>query len=435
MTAVELLDAFRRRRISPSEAVDGCLATLDAREPEVQAFRTRCDGAALAAAAESDIRWRRGEPRTLEGVPFAVKDIIETAGVLTTVGSRLFAEWVPARNATAVQRLLDAGAILIGKTATPEFAFGDAIDGHRAVSPWHADHWTGGSSSGSAVALAAGEVPLALGTDTGGSIRVPASYCGVVGLKPTAGLVPRDGVVPVSSTLDHTGPMARTVDDVALMLDVIGGTMPPGDESRPLRIGRPVEWFFDWGTDEALRAADDAIAALVELGATVRDVSLPSAHLAGMTAWTITVREFAEVRAADHDRFDQMTPAAVGRIEAAAGLSPADYRAALATRTQLQREVEEAFAEVDVLITPATPTPAPRITPPADPLFEGGDAAWLERIARNFLIANVTGIPALVLPVAIHDGLPIGVQILARASGDATCLRAGLALEAARDRR
>jgi aspartyl-tRNA(Asn)/glutamyl-tRNA(Gln) amidotransferase subunit A len=427
---VELLDAFRSGRSTPSAAVAECLSTLDEREPELHAFRTRCDDAASAAAAESDARWRRGDPRSLEGVPFAVKDNIETAGVLTTVGSRLFAQWVPARDAIAVRRVLDAGGILIGKTATPEFAFGDAIDGHHAVNPWHADHWTGGSSAGSAVALAAVAVPLALGTDTGGSIRVPASYCGVVGLKPSRGLVPRDGVVTVSPTLDHAGPMARTVDDVALLLDVLAGTtLASADESRPLRIGRPVEWFSGWGTPEVLRAADDAIGELAELGATVRDVSLPSAALAGMTAWTITVREFSEVRAADRDQLDEMTPSARERFLAGAGLTTDDYRAALANRTRLRREIEAVFADVDVLVTPATPTPAPRISPSADPLFEGGDAAWLERIARNFLIANVTGIPAMVVPVGSHEGLPIAVQILGPPGGDAVSLRAGRLLE------
>jgi aspartyl-tRNA(Asn)/glutamyl-tRNA(Gln) amidotransferase subunit A len=148
-----------------------------------------------------------------------------------------------------------------------------------------------------------------------------------------------------------------------------------------------------------------------------------------MTAWTITVREFSEVRAADRDRLDEMTPSARERFLAGAGLTTDDYRAALANRTRLRREIEAVFADVDVLVTPATPTPAPRISPSADPLFEGGDAAWLERIARNFLIANVTGIPAMVVPVGSHEGLPIAVQILGPPGGDAVSLRAGRLLE------
>jgi aspartyl-tRNA(Asn)/glutamyl-tRNA(Gln) amidotransferase subunit A len=190
-----------------------------------------------------------------------------------------------------------------------------------------------------------------------------------------------------------------------------------------------VEWFCDWGTPEVLRAADDALAAFAELGATVRDVSLPSAPEAGTTAWRMTVREFAETRAADRERLDDMTPSARERFLAGSGLDEEEYRAALDTRERLCREIAAVFAEVDVLVTPATPTPAPRISPSADPLFEGGDAAWLERIARNFLIANVTGIPALVIPVGVHDGLPIAVQVLGPPAGDAGCLRAGRLLE------
>jgi aspartyl-tRNA(Asn)/glutamyl-tRNA(Gln) amidotransferase subunit A len=428
-TASRLLDAFRTGQSRPSVAIEDYLGTLDAREPRVHAFRTRCDAVARAAAAEADLRWRDGTARPLEGVPFAVKDTIDTAGVLTTAGSELYATRVPQHNAAVVQRLLDAGAILIGKTATPEFAFGDAIDDHRAVNPWHADHWTGGSSSGSAVALAAGEVPLAIGTDTGGSIRVPASYCGVTGLKPTFGLVPRDGVEPVSSTLDHVGPMARTIEDVARMLEVMAGGSFRGEAPRPRRIGRPVEWFFDWGVPEVLRAADDAIGRLAQVGFPVRDVSVPSAHLAGMTAWTITVREFAALHAARPERFDRMTPASVRRIEAGSALTAAQYEDARATQTQLRRELADAFGGVDAIVTPATPTPSPRVAPPVDRWFEGGDEVWLERIARNFLIANVTGIPALAVPVAVHDGLPIGVQILAPPGGDQVCLQVGRALE------
>jgi aspartyl-tRNA(Asn)/glutamyl-tRNA(Gln) amidotransferase subunit A len=429
-TATALLAAFAAGTTTPSEAMAACLARLDACEPAYHALRTRCDEQAVAAAGAADDRWRRGDARALEGVPFAVKDTIDTAGVLTTAGSQLHADRVPARNATVVQRMLDAGAILVGKSVTPEFAFGDAIDEHRAVNPWHADHWTGGSSSGSAVALAAGEVPLAVGTDTGGSIRVPASYCGVVGLKPTFGLVPRDGVEPVSATLDHVGPMARTIEDVVRMLAVMAGGPVGGDAPGPQRIGRPREWFFEWGSPEVLQAADDALARLARLGFTVHDVSVPTAPRAGMAAWTITVREFAALHAARPELFDRMTPSSVRRIEAGSALSEAEHDDALATRGQVRRELAGAFATVDAIVTPATPTQAPCVAPP-DPRFEGGDEVWLERIARCFLIANVAGIPALVLPVAAHEGLPIGVQILAPPGGDGTCLQVGAALESA----
>jgi len=442
-SAVDLLAAFGRGETTPSEVMEACLARLDACEPSYHAFRTRCDEAATVAAAAADRRWRRGNARALEGVPFAVKDIIETDGVLTTLGSGLFADWVPDRNATVVQRLLDAGAILVGKTATPEFAFGDAIEGHGPVNPWSADHWTGGSSSGSAVALAVHEVPIAVGTDTGGSIRVPASYCGVAGLKPTFGVVPRDGVVPVSWTLDHTGPMARSIDDLALVLGAMAGPSardpsssrrPPGDarnvdDVRGLRVGVPTDWFFDSATPEVVNAVHGAIDRLVGLGATVRPVALPHAHLGGVIAWTITVCEFASLHEADLDRLDDLTPSAADRVVAGAAMSAADYLRALRARALVQRDFEAAFAAVDVIVTPATPTPAPRVTPPIDPLFELGDRAWLDHIARNLLAFNVTGMPALVVPIGLERGLPVGLQVAGPPFAEGTILSVGHALD------
>jgi aspartyl-tRNA(Asn)/glutamyl-tRNA(Gln) amidotransferase subunit A len=426
LTATELLARFRAGDATPSAAVEAALERIAGRDAAYHAFRTVVADAARAAAASSDTRWRRGEPRALEGIPFAVKDNVDTEGVLTTAGTARFADRVPVRNATVVQRLLDAGAILIGKTVTPELAFGDAIEDHRAVNPWDLARWTGGSSSGSAVALAAREVPLAVGTDTGGSIRVPASYCGVCGLKPTLGSIPRDGVVPVSTTLDQLGPMGRTVDDVALMWSVMAdGTRPTTD--RPLRIGVPSEWFFDWGTPDVLDAVRGAVDRLRDHGARIEPVSLPAATTAGLVAWTITVAEFAACYG--DGPLDDLTDAARARIAAGAELTAVDYVRALEMRASVIRQFDEAFGRVDAIVTPATPTVAPRVAPTADPLFDGGDEVWLERIARNFLIANVAGIPALVVPVAISAGLPVGAQVLAAPGGEETGLQVGRWLE------
>jgi aspartyl-tRNA(Asn)/glutamyl-tRNA(Gln) amidotransferase subunit A len=425
-SATDVIACLRRGELTASELIAGVLDGIEAAEPRHGAFRTVVGDSARAAAAVADERWRRGDPRPLEGVPFAVKDNIDTAGVLTTAGTRRFDERVPDRNATVVQRLVDAGAILVGKTATPELAFGDAIDGHRPVNPWAADRWAGGSSSGSAVALAAGEVPLAIGSDTGGSIRVPASYCGVFGLKPTFGAVPRDGVVPTSSTLDQPGPMARTVGDVALMLAVMADRSPV-DRARPLRIGVPTEWFFDWGAPEVLGTARAAVAALEDAGAHVEEIALPHAGSAGRLAWIITVAEFSARYGAGP--VDDLTETSRRRIEAGAQLTAVDYLRALEDRAVVNGEVDDAFRRVDAIVTPATPTPAPRIAPIPDPLFDGGDEVWLERIARNFLIANVTGMPALVVPVGSHEGLPVAVQVLGPPMGEDVCLRTGLLLE------
>jgi aspartyl-tRNA(Asn)/glutamyl-tRNA(Gln) amidotransferase subunit A len=426
LTATELLAGFRGGEATPSAAVDAVLDRIERRDAEYHAFRTVVGDAARAAAAAADDRWRRGEPRPLEGIPFAVKDNVDTRGVLTTAGTPRFVDRVPPRNATVVQRLLDAGAILIGKTVTPELAFGDAIDDHRAVNPWDAERWTGGSSSGSAVALAARLVPLAVGTDTGGSIRVPASYCGVCGLKPTLGSIPRDGVVPVSTTLDQIGPMGRTVADVALMWSVIADDGGPGTDG-PLRVGVPTEWFFDWGTPDVLEAARRAIDQLGAYGAHVEPVGLSTATTAGLVAWTITVAEFAAGYGGGPT--DDLTDSSRARIRAGAALTAVDYVRALEMRVAIIRELDEAFGRVDVIVTPATPTVAPRIASAPDPLFDGGDEVWLERIARNFLLANVAGIPALVVPVAMGDGLPIGVQVLAASGREDRCLQVGRWLE------
>ena len=426
LTATGLLALFRDGEATPSAAVDAVLDRIARRDADFNAFRTVVGDAARAAAASADEHWRRGEPRPLEGIPFAVKDNVDTRGVLTTAGTARFSNRVPERNATVVQRLLDAGAILIGKTVTPELAFGDPIDGHRAVNPWDPDRWTGGSSSGSAVALAARELPLAVGTDTGGSIRVPASYCGVCGLKPTLGSVPRDGVVPVSTTLDQLGPMGRTVDDVALMWSVMADDARPATD-RPLRIGVPTDWFFDWGSPDVLEAVRGAVDRLAGHGALVEPIHLRTAASAGLVAWTITVAEFAA--GYGDGPVDDLTDAARARIEAGAALTAVDYVRALEMRSSVIRELDDAFERVDAIVTPATPTVAPRVAPTADPLFDGGDEVWLERIARNFLIANVAGIPALVVPVAMGDGVPIGVQILAASGREDTCLQVGRGLE------
>ena len=425
-SATVLLERLRARETTPSEVVEEVLADLAPGESRYHAFRTVVADAARAAAVAADRRWKHDDARPLEGVPFAVKDNVDTRGVLTTAGARRLASRIPEGNATVVQLLVDAGAILIGKTATPELAFGDAIEGHRPLNPWDAGRWTGGSSSGSAVALASGEVPLAIGTDTGGSIRVPASYCGVVGLKPTLGAVPRDGVVPVSTTLDQPGPMARTVDDVALMMSVL---RPPAHacSRRRLRIGVPTRWFFEWGTPEVLDAARRAASALAHTGAELQEVELGSAPRAGRVAWTITVAEFAALYGVG--KRDDLTAGSRARIDAGLRITAVDYIRAMEDRSTITRDLDDAFARVDAIVTPATPTTAPRLAPDADPLFRGGDEVWLERIARNFLIANVTGTPALVVPVGTSDGLPVAVQVLAPAYGEGTCLQVGRLLE------
>ena len=437
LSAAALLEGYRAGAFDPVEVVDACLARID--DTDIGAVVT-LDGTAREQAMRSASRWREGDAGPLEGVPVGVKDIINTGGLRTAAGSTLFADHVPQYDATVVARLRDAGAIIVGKTTTPEFAFGDETgDGVR--NPNAPGRWAGGSSSGSAAGLAAGLFCVALGTDTGGSIRVPASYCGVSGIKPTFGRVPRDGVFGVSWTLDHVGPMARTVEDLGLVLSVIAG----GCDADPYASGWPVPdygrlagsisgtrvgvvegWLAEGSAPGVDAALSGALARLEELGCTVEPVPFRCAELAGIVAWVITVVEFAAHHAGNLDRIDEFTPSAACRLAAGARTSASDYLKALRARSLVQSDLDAAFEKVDVLITAATPTSAP------DPatFFDDGDRLWLDKVARNFLPFNVTGQPALVLPVGLDEDRPAAAQIVAPPHADALCLRIGAALQA-----
>ena len=283
---------------------------------------------------------------------------------------------------------------------------------------------------------------MALGSDTGGSIRVPASYCGVSGIKPTFGRVPRDGVFGVSWTLDHVGPMARTVEDLGLVLGVIAGgcEADPYASRRPVpgydrldrsirgtRVGMAEGWLADGCSPGMTAALSGALARLEELGCTVEPVSFPLAELAGIVAWVITVVEFAAHHVPNMDRIDEFTPSAACRLAAGARTSTPDYLKALQARSLIQRDLDAAFERVDVLVTPATPTSAP------DPatFFDDGDRLWLDKVARTLLPFNVTGQPALVVPAGLDEGRPAAIQIVARPHADVRCLQIGAALQRA----
>lgn len=440
LSVAAMLDGYRTRTLDPVEVVETCLARMDDIDAGAGAVVTRDDGNAIAQAERAATRWREGGARALEGVPVGVKDIINTAGLLTAAGSPLFADHMPARDATVVARLRDAGAVIVAKTTTPEFAFGDET-GDGVVNPAAPGRWAGGSSSGSAAGLAAGLFPAALGTDTGGSIRVPSSYCGVTGLKPTFGRVPRDGVFGVSWTLDHVGPMARTVEDLSLVLGVIAGrsqadpysstsTVPDYGATGPpvpgLRVGVPDGWLPEGSSPGVAQVLSDALAQLEQSGCTVEPVPFPHAELAGTIAWVITVVEFAAHHARNLHRIGEYTPSAACRLAAGARTSASDYLTALRARSRVQHDLDAAFERVDVLVTAATPISAP------DPatFFDDGDRLWLDKVARNFLPFNVTGHPALVAPVGFDEDRPAAVQIIAPHHADARCLRVGDALQA-----
>ncbi len=440
LSAAALLEGYRTGAFDPVEVIDACLARINGDGAAIGAVVT-LDGTARDQAARSASRWREGSAGPLEGVPIGVKDIINTRGLRTAAGSTLFADHVPASDATVVARLRDAGAIIVGKTTTPEFAFGDET-GNGVRNPSAPGRWAGGSSSGSAAGLAAGFFCVALGTDTGGSIRVPSSYCGVNGLKPTFGRVPRDGVFGVSWTLDHAGPMARTVEDLGLVLSVVAGgnqadpyssdsAVPDyraiGPPVQGLRVGVPAGWLPEGSSPRVAQALSDALAQLEDLGCTVVPVPFPHAELAGIIAWVITVVEFAAHHTGNLHRIEEFTPSAACRLAAGARTSASDYLRALRARSLVQADLDAVFDRVDVLVSAATPTSAP------DPatFFDDGDRLWLDKVARNFLPFNVTGNPALVVPAGLDEGRPAAVQIVAPPHADALCLQIGTALQEA----
>lgn len=440
---IGLIERYRSGTADPVAVVTACLERFD--DPAAaNAVVARVDTDALEAAALSAERWRRGEPRALEGVPFCVKDNIATAGITTTAGSDRLSGWIPAESAPVVTRLLDAGAILVGKTALPEWAFGDARPQHSVDNPWASGHWTGGSSAGSAVVLAARAVPLALGTDTGGSIRVPASYCGVTGFKPTSGLLECEGVVACAWTLDHVGPMTRSAADAELVLAVMSGERgahehpsdPPvdiiDDALAGVRVGIVRGWFDERSDPEVAAGRDIVARQLVELGATCRDVELPHARLATTAAWLITVCEFAALH---HDAVHpvaEYTPSALDRLMAGSVVSSADYIRALRIRADLYEQSMSVFDDVDVLLTPGTPTIAPQLVPELDPMFTDGDRMWTHDVSRHFIGFNLLGFPAVVVPAG-HAGdppRPLTVQFVGRPYDDRTVLAVASAWQA-----
>jgi len=443
MSAAELLQVYASHEASPVEATRACLKQMETFEPQINAVLTYCADQALSAAHESEARWLKGDVRALEGVPFGLKDIIATSGIRTTGGSRLYADYLPADHAVVADRLLDAGGVLLAKLQTFEFAFGADPAYGRTANPWDLERTPGGSSSGSAAALAAREIPFALGTDTGGSIRVPATFCGVCGLKPTFGRVPRTGVMGLSWSLDHVGPMARSVSDIALVLSVISGHHPSDPTSsesvvedysgaleggaRGLRIGIPRDWFFDVCDSEIKSSTEAAVRELELAGAHIVEVDLPHAHLSDPTTvgWLIIYPECASLHELDNERLNEYGNEFAQLLINAQFVNAIDYLRALRLRHLIQLDFQAAFTKVDAIITPGAAAVAPRF---ADMLVRIGDKDydWLEVIPRTTTIFNMTGMPALSIPSGLSStGLPIGFQIAATPFHDATCLRVG----------
>jgi aspartyl-tRNA(Asn)/glutamyl-tRNA(Gln) amidotransferase subunit A len=446
-SAAELARLVSGKEVSPVEIVRAHLERITALDGALKAFITVTADAALAAAREAEAAVVAGRPlRPLHGVPLGLKDLYDTAGVRTTGGSTILRDRIPAADATVVRRLRDAGMIVLGKLNMVEFAFGpEGRNPHygHARNPWDASthRMAGGSSSGSGVAVAAGLAPVALGSDTGGSIRIPCSLCGLTGIKPTYGRVSRAGVLPLSWSMDHVGPMTRTAADAALVLAAMSGydaadptssMLPVPDYSaaltgdvRGLRVGLLRTFFFESATPEVRAAVQTAATTLEKAGAVVDDVALPGVRHAAAGALAVVATEamayhaaWLRTRKADYD------PDVSTRLMVGAFVTGAQYVRAQQARALLRREVDDALARHDVLLAPATPITAPGIDERQTTLGDGPSdvRSALIRLTRPF---NFSGHPACSLPCGFGaGGLPIGMQIVGRPFDEVTVLRA-----------
>ncbi|OLD93311.1 MAG: hypothetical protein AUG80_21095 [Candidatus Rokubacteria bacterium 13_1_20CM_4_68_9] len=444
-TIRELGARYRKRELSPVEVTRALLARIEKLDPALHAFVTLTPDRALADARAAEDALRRGDERPLLGIPVGHKDIYLTKGIRTTGGSALFADWVPDSDSTVGRRWQDAGTVLLGKLITHEFAFGLQFPGHRfqpARNPWNLEHIPGGSSSGSGAALTAGLLHGATGSDTGGSIRGPAAFCGITGLKPTYGRVSRAGVMTLSWTLDHTGPMARTVEDCAYLLQAIAGhdAADPASSTRPvddyvgaldgsvrgLRIGVPRNYFFEDADTDNVRAFEDALGTLRKLGADVRDLQIPAFNLSRSFMLIMLSEAFAY-----HEQDLRLHPELYGemlreRLLTGALVTGPEYVQAQRVRMQICADVAEVMKTVDVLATPTTPKTAPTFKTMYDP--------ELAFPRTNMPPFNLTGQPTLALPCGLSaSGLPLSLQLSGRAFEEATVLRLGHAYQRATD--
>ncbi|HEY7542273.1 MAG TPA: Asp-tRNA(Asn)/Glu-tRNA(Gln) amidotransferase subunit GatA [Methylomirabilota bacterium] len=465
----ELTDAYRRGDLKPTAVAEDYLARIGALDGKIGAYLTVVRDHALAAAQESELRWRAGSPRgPLDGAPIALKDVLCTAGLRTTCGSKMLERFVPPYDATSVERLRAAGAVILGKTNLDEFAMGSSTEHsayHPTRNPWDLTRVPGGSSGGSAAAVAGGLAAGAYGSDTGGSIRQPAAFCGVVGMKPTYGRVSRYGLVALASSLDQIGPFAQDVMDTALLLGTVAGHDPRDATSieapvpdyavelpkgvAGLTLGLPDEYFIDGMDPDVERAVRKAIEVLKGLGAKVERVSLPTTQHSLAAYYVILPAEASSnlarydgvkygLRVAGRDLIDMesRTRSAgfgaevkrrimLGTYVLSAGYYDAYYGKAQSVRTLVRREFAAAFAKVDLIVAPTTPNVAFKHGEKEDPL-----SMYLNDVFT--IPGNLSGIPGVSVPCGFSAaGLPIGLQVLGRPLDEARVLRAAYAYEQA----
>jgi len=457
------------RQISSVELTHACLDRIEAVEDRVQSFLTLTPETALAQAEAADRMLSAGEGGPLTGVPVQIKDVMCTEGVPTTCASRMLENFVPVYNATAVERLLGQGAVMLGKGNMDEFAMGSSCENsafHPTMNPWDLERVPGGSSGGAAASVACGEAIYALGSDTGGSVRQPAALCGVVGLKPTYGLVSRYGLIAFASSLDQIGPVGRTVMDCALALNAIAGHDPRdatsvhqepkdyaaslGQDIEGLRLGVPEEYFVDGMEPGSRKAVDEAILALEGLGASVRPVSLPTTRYALACYYIIAPSECSANLARydgvkygysyqdTNDMWEALEKTReygfgpevtrrvmLGTYALSSGYYDAYYLKAQQARTLIRQDFDRVFQDVDALVTPTSPVTAFKIGE------KSGDPVQMYLIDVCTVPVNISGLPGLSVPCGFSDGLPVGLQLIGPQFSEETLLRTAHAYESA----
>ena len=432
---VKIASSLHRRRLSPVELVDAYSRRIAA-SADLQAFITPPGERARQEAQRAERRLSRGESGALLGVPIAVKDLFATRALRTTVGSRILRNWVPSSDADVVARLRAAGAIVFGKTNLHEFAYGVSTANPWwgvARNPHDSRRSPGGSSGGSAIAVVAGLCAGALGSDTGGSIRVPASLCGCVGLKPTFGAIPLNGAFPLGWSLDHAGPLARTVDDAGVLLDVLSGGHA-GRKSRRaatrgLRVGVLRGSIVERVQPAVSRQVDAAADALRRRGLRVRLVAIPDMQ------WTVAT-QLVTLRAeasALHARWIRAQPRAYGadvrtRLQLGSLVAAADYVLAQRMRARIRTAMSHVFHDIDVLLLPSTPIAAPLVGE-RTVRWRSGEEPVDGALVRLTAPFNLTGLPALSVPFGATAGLPIGVQVVGQWNDEARVLAVGRLIE------
>lgn len=429
----EASEQVRLRNISPVDLTRECLQAIEQHNPSLNAFITVTDDSAFREAerAESEIRsghWRG----PLHGIPIGLKDLIDTAGVRTTAASAIFRDRIPSEDADIVSKLKTAGAVFIGKQNLHEFAYGGSslISHYGPVrNPVDQEFIAGGSSGGSAAAVATGMCFAAIGTDTAGSIREPAALCGVVGLKPTYGLVSTQGVIPLSTSLDHAGPITRTVEDAAILLDAIAEKTPRyraslSNSIKNFRLGTPRNYFFENLDPEIMAAVEQAIEALAQMGCKVEELELPIHE--DRTVFLFESHAYHRDKIASSPELYH--PETLRRVKTGSDISEAQYRQALLELQRIRTEISDQLRGIDVLMMPTTPIPAPRISDLMKDISHLRPAEVL--LLRNTRPINVWGLPAISVPCGLTtSGLPIGLQIVSAPGEEAKVLRAAHAYE------